>query len=214
MPEQRAKTMQVNPPWEAWAGVCRLLGRLWLRELNAPALQQLVQEPLRSHYVEAGGWLPQVESPQELEGWIAPLAEQYCRLFVGPRGHRPPVQSVWQQEQFQGPTAPAMQQWWQLLGWEPEPLGIHVPPDHLGLQWLTQGYLFSLCEQAQTRPDSQATRELAEMSARFLQRHLLWATACYRWVAQQASEPFYRHLATMSERFTEQLARQLAPAAD
>ncbi len=202
---------ELLPSWEAWAGVCRLLGHLWLREPDAATLHELNQEPLRTHFLDAGGWLPPSLAPERVSQWTQRLAEEYCRLFIGPRGHRPAVQSVWQQEQFQAEPAAAMHAWWELLGWKPQPAGSQPPPDHLGLQWLTLGYLFSLCAMAQQRrPAFADEEELLHISARFVHRHLLWAEPLCRWVCEQAREPFYRHLASMSLRFLDHVKEQLA----
>ncbi len=201
---------ELLPSWEAWAGVCRLLGRLWLRELDAATLQELAEEPLRSCFLEAGGWLPESLPPSEVPSWVQRLAEEYCRLFVGPRGHRPPVQSIWEQEQFQSEPATGMQTWWELLSWQPEPQGVQVPPDHLGLQWLTLGYLCSLCAAAQQcDPPLANEEELVQMVAAFAQQHLGWIGPACRWVANQATEPFYRHLALMTGQFLAALLKQL-----
>ncbi len=188
--------------WDGWAWGCQLVGWLWLREVDADTWQELNEEPLRSLFLKAGGWLPDSFDPQQTSHWVQRLAEEYCRLFVGPRDHRPLVQSVWEQQQFQGDPAAQMLRWWNLLGWEPEVRGVQVPPDHLGLQWLTLGHFCSLYAEAKRRGSSSlgSEKELMQMMATFLCLHLAWFGPVCRWVDQQSTEPFYRKLALMTGR--------------
>ena len=88
-PAQQLKVIEESA---ARSGLYRLLGRLWLREMDQDALRELGRPPLCDSFVNAGGVLP---TNDDLE-MIEQLAVDYCQLFVGPAGHLPPVQSVWQ----------------------------------------------------------------------------------------------------------------------
>ena len=71
--------------------VYQLLARLWAEE-PGDLLTELSSEPLRSAWLQLGGVIPDHES-EELR---SALDEDYCRLFVGPKGHLPPIQPVWE----------------------------------------------------------------------------------------------------------------------
>src|SRR6056297_3258487 len=98
----------------AAAGLYRLLARLWLREVDEPLLRSLTGSPLREPFLRAGGELPETVSPEVLQA----LSVDYCRLFLGPTDHLPPVQSVWQQGQFQGQAVRSMAGWIELTGYD------------------------------------------------------------------------------------------------
>ena len=204
-----ASAEDLSKPWESWSGVCGLLGQLWLRELDEPTLRLLNQQPVRDLYLQVGGWLPPPLCEPSVDSWLEQLGEDYCRLFVGPRGHRPPVQSVWQQGTFEGQAAESMEQYWQLLGWKPKTIGPSVPADHLGLQWLTLAYGMNLCHLALQKGDP-SREELPRLVTAFYRDHVAWGLEPAQWVQERAQTEFYRHLGQVTAGFLQHLNESLA----
>ena len=69
------------------AAVYQLLARLWAEEPGR-LLEQLRSEPLCSAWAQLGGIVPDEDS----DGTHSSLDEDYCRLFIGPKEHLPPIQ--------------------------------------------------------------------------------------------------------------------------
>lgn len=170
--------------------VYRLLARIWLRELDAPTLTALSSPPLRAAYEAAGGIAPPASDPTTQDE----LAAEYCRLFVGPKQHLPPHQSVWQSGQFEGEATVSMRRWCEILGYGGAvEEGGGLMPDHLGVQLDVLGYLL---QQSAARPGDAA--ELKELMGAFRTAHLRWPKPLFAAVESRQPHPFYRGLVAVT----------------
>ena len=126
--------------------VLEFLGQLWLREVDAATLHKLNQPGVRTAFEELGGAVP-----AEIDGaTVERLAIDYCQLLIGPKDQLSPVQSIWEEQQFQGAAAASMNRYFQLVdGYQP-PIGI---VDHLGVQL---NFAAQLILATETEPRAQA----------------------------------------------------------
>lgn len=104
----------------------RLLASLWLQEVDLERLQQLAS-PAIEPLMQELNWTVPAATPAAVEA----LAVEYCRLFVGPKDHVSPFESVWKSNQHQGDAASSMKAWFALL---PEHSPPHSMHDHIGVQ--------------------------------------------------------------------------------
>jgi TorA maturation chaperone TorD len=115
--------------------VYRLLARLWAEE-PGELLAQLASEPLLSAWQQLGGVLPDHTSDEVR----ASLDEDYCRLFVGPRNHLPPIQSVWTSGELDTGVTASLREFDTVVGFD-EPWDFAIIPDHLGNEMWAMGQI-------------------------------------------------------------------------
>lgn len=169
----------------ALAGMYRLLGRLWVREIDEATLCELQREPLRTSFEAAGGFLPNEVNANTLEE----LAIDYCRLLIGPKDHVPPFQSVWQDGQLLGETTTSMSQFMDIVGYDAAALPDGVMLDHFGVQLDVMGHIF---QQFDLQPNAaDAIREIAD---RFHAAHLAWILTPLNSARRKATSDFYRSI--------------------
>jgi len=179
----------------AASGVFRLLGRLWFRELDQQMVEQLRSEPLCTSYQQAGGSLPE---PGDVS--LEEYAIDYCQLFVGPKGHAPPVQSVWTAGKFQDDTVVSMRRYLGLLGdldcWSPAESIV----DQLGIQLDVMGVILAEMEASRTTAPERFS-SLQELAGSFFREHLCWPAKLFETCQSRAQTGFYRDLIGMTECF-------------
>lgn len=163
--------------------VYTLLGQWWRHEIDTNQLKTLQQEPLRFAWTELGGALP-TESVEE-------LAIEYCRLFIGPRDHLPPLQSVWQRAELDSETVGSMQEFAKLVGYHTSESIL----DHLGVQLDLMSYLLRRVRQ---EPEKTLHQEIAD---EFFCRHLTWPEPLLAATVRNATYDFYRSLAELTRDF-------------
>ena len=161
----------------ALSGVYRLLGRLWLREVDQPLLNELASPPFASEFSTNGA----NESLQD-------LSIDYCQLFIGPKDHLPPYQSVWQTGQFQSSTVVSMTDFVEVVGYQPPDDAMF---DHLGIQLDVMAHICST---------STAT-ETTEIFEAFFMRHLTWPTEFLQKAQTRAQTDFYRSVIRLTGEF-------------
>lgn len=172
----------------ATANVYSLLARLWLSEVDSEWLEQLNRSDLRSRFVDAGGFVPSAED-------LDLLACEYCDLFIGPRGHLAPYQSVWERGELQSEIVASVDQFITLIGYvAPSPRTLS---DHFGRELDMMATALRLSDRL-PKQDEDVGREIA---AEFFVRHLTWADGLLRAVAERADSDFYRGLANMTAEF-------------
>lgn len=171
------------------AAVYRLLGRLWLKEIDEQGLRDLRTPPLRTAFVAAGGALP----PGDADGkTLEDLAVDYCQLFVGPSGHLPPHQSVWTEGQFQGEASVALQTQYRALKLPP-PAGM---ADHLGELLNCMGVIIErLAEETSVTPSD------LDAAGQFFNQRLGWTDKLCKLAAERAQSTFYRGVVSMTHDF-------------
>ena len=163
--------------------VYQFLGQLWLHEVDAATLHTLNQPGVRAAFEELGGSVP-----AELDGaTVERLAIDYCQLLIGPQEQLSPVQSIWEEDQFQGDAAASMNRYFQLIdGYQP-PIGI---VDHLGVQL---NFAAQLVLATETEPSAQT------LVMQYADDHLKWCDPFLEQVTKKAETDFYRSLARVTK---------------
>jgi len=179
----------------ALAGIYGLLARLWLREVDASLLEELHSPPLCECFAQAGGILPKKDDADAIEE----LAIDYCQLFVGPSGHLPPFQSVWQNGQFQGDAAASMKEWAEVIGYEPAFSTSATMLDHLGVQLDVMGCILNQCPSTQGKSDR--NNFLNRVARTFFCQHLTWPTTLLEVAVERANSKFYLSMMQMMQDF-------------
>ncbi|MDG1875650.1 MAG: molecular chaperone TorD family protein [Mariniblastus sp.] len=174
------------------AGICKLLGRLWLHELDVETMTAMRADSFRLPYEDLGGSVPNVVSDSVVES----LAVEYCELLIGPKGHLSPIQSVWVESQLQSEMSSSMHRFFELL---PDFEFGGDFPDHLGVQLEFAGALLS-----QTDP------AVSEILVLFVPKHLNWASRMLDGVAGRAGSGFYQGLAVVTAALIRSLGESAA----
>ena len=170
------------------ASVYDLLSTFWSKELSISQLQKLCEPELRNAVEKLGGVVPDKATDDVVEA----LAVEYCRLFIGPKNHLPPVESVWAGGQFQTSTVASVQRFYEMLsGFRPR---VNIA-DHLGAQLEFMGQLF---QQAGMQENSDAYTDVAQQ---FFNKHLTWTEPFLDRVIESAELDFYRGLANVTKLF-------------
>ncbi len=178
------------------AEIVKLLGRLWLFEVNQSTLDSMCGPVFREPYESLGGELPDVVSPELVEQ----LAIEYCELLIGPKGHISPVQSIWADDQYQAATAASMSRFFDVLpGYCPQ----SSLQDHLGVQF---DYLSELMRLVRDPEQGEVVREVIQC---FVDDHLSWSLPMFEKIVSQTHSSFYRGLAIVSANFVKGVLPQL-----
>lgn len=107
------------------ASVARLLGRLLVRELDAATV-----DALRAREVADAVRAVGIDLPEAVD--LDALAAEYFAVFLRPETSLPPVQSLWEEGEYEGRAANALRTLARQAGMEPGEDSGHQPPDHLG----------------------------------------------------------------------------------
>jgi TorA maturation chaperone TorD len=186
----------------ARSGVYRLLARLWLREVDEALWSALRQPPLSEFFTQAGGLPPEAE--------VDELAIDFCQLFLGPTGHLPPYQSVWERGQFQSPATSSMHAFADLIGYEFGSQPHAAMPDHLGVQLDVMASILEVVADAFAAEDATDCDRAAagnridtatEVATTFFQRHLAWPEPLFLAAEPRATTGFYRSVIALTREF-------------
>ncbi len=170
------------------AAIYRLLSAMWSDPPSADDLRAfaLVQDESR----------PWAALREAVVGATADdLAVQFTQLFVGPKNHLPPLQSVWLEQQLEGESAASTRRYGEVLG-------IDNASDHLG----SQLQMMAIILDAET-PDPAIQSELAMC---FFRDHLSWPAILLDAVAQRG-DAFYQSVSRLTRDFLESEAVILTP---
>lgn len=174
----------------AISNVYAFLSRLWLREIDLQWLGELESNrAFRDAYTQLGGMIP---GESELEE----LAADYCRIFVGPKGHVVPIQSVWESQQLQTATSSSVEQFAKLVGFDLESIGDGALADHLGVELAIMGHTVG-----QISVDASAASTVSEVCAAFFRQHLDWTPRMLTAAAPLAEDGFYGAVIKMTQEF-------------
>lgn len=184
--------------------VYKLLARLWAEEPDG-LLTELSSEPLRSAWLQLGGVIPDDES-EELR---SALDEDYCRLFVGPKGHLPPIQSVWEGGELDTAVTTSLREFDSIIGFE-LPWSFAVVDDHLGNELWAMGQLLHKADGLSPGQSSIAD----DLAGAFFKGHLSWTEPLLDAVVSREGEQFYGTLATITREFLGDEAVRFGIAAD
>ena len=180
------------------SGLYRLLGRLWLREVDAPLLNQLSDGVLGEAFVAAGGVSPGLVTGETVET----LAVDYCQLFLGPSGHFPPYQSVWEAGQFEGEAANSVREYAEVVRYDPAGVLPGGMVDHLGVQLDLMGHLLAGGVEGDDGVAAEAEDNvIEEVSNAFYSSHLAWPETLLSATKERAKTEFYRSMLTLTGAF-------------
>ena len=166
-----------TPCSSSTAAALRLFASVFQREVDGPLLRQLVARKQDLSDILGGDPLAELDL-NDTDKAMKVLAVEYCGLFIGPRGHLPPTESVVRGEgQFWGPSTLAVAEFYRSVG-------IQVAedektlPDHISME------LDCLATLLETDRHADA--------ARFAGGHLVqWMGELTEHVNRRASIPFY-----------------------
>lgn len=171
--------------------VYELLGRLWAQE-PGDLLHQLAEEPLASAWRDLGGTIPQRTD----DSTRTSLDEDYCRLFIGPSGHLPPLQSVWTTGELDRGVKASLSHFESVVDFA-LPWNFVNMPDHLGNELWAMARILSKSANL-TGADAEIADDLARQ---FFIRHLDWADPLLNAVIQREHHRFYGTVASITLQF-------------
>ena len=177
----------------ATAGMYRLLATLWSSEVSDALLAELQSGTYAATFSEHHFF----SADEALD--VTTLAEDYCQLFVGPRDHLPPYQSVWEEGQLAGRAAASMRRYLELS--EKPLLHCEVEADHLGHQLALMGEITAGI--APVSPDDERHAAYHALGREFFTAHLLWPAPLLARAEQQAQTQFYRVVSRCTAEFLE-----------
>ncbi len=176
---------------QSLVGILKLLAELWAREVTADSVL-LTNADVSREWQQLTGMLP-----GKIESMIDLLAEEFCRLFVGPKDHLVPLQSVWLTGDLQNSVVTNLSEFSALCGYRsgwPDLL-----PDHLANELMI---LATILEKGGLHTDQPDV--VREIVLSFYQRHLEWAIPFLERVVSRDQNGFYRSVATVTQSvFTE-----------
>jgi TorA maturation chaperone TorD len=188
----------------ATGAVYGLLARLWSAEPCHDTLEQLQQPLLGAALLAATGYQP----PANTSAALDVLAVDYCQLFVGPTGHLPPYQSVWETGQFGSAAVASMNKFQELFGNDQKMSRSGSPmSDHLGVQLLWMHELHSrFLADGLDGPQAQVMQEMKQV---FFAAHLNWPGKLLRGAMAKAKSDFYRAVVGLTSDFLDEESRML-----
>ncbi len=169
----------------------RLFASIFHREADEPLLREIEHRQCELEDVLGGNPLAGLDTGRPEEA-VEELAAEYCRLFIGPRGHMPPVESVVLDEgRYWGDSTVAVLAFYRSSDIAlPEDFG--TLPDHLSVELDFVAVL--------------EARDRREEAKAFVQEHLLhWLPALIRHIDKRAGLAFYRVWAKGLLEFPKQL---------
>lgn len=192
----------------ARAAVFRLLARLWAQEISRDLAEQLSRPPVAPVLQQLGDF--SIRTPvgdDDLQQW----AVDFCQLFIGPRDHLLPYQSVWDEGRLAGDAASSMRTFFDVLGYQ-SPWDRKLMDDHLAVQLDVMGHLLEQAASQQVATDEDR-RWLVDLLIAYVKLHLTWPDRLLDRVARRAATPLYQSLAAMTATFLQQERRLiLSPA--
>lgn len=169
------------------SSVYALLSKLWQSEIDLPTLQALNEPDMRDAYESMGGFVPEANDQV-----IEELAVDYCQLLIGPQNPISPVQSVWEENKFEGRAAVSMRKYFETI---PSFQTDEKVVDHIGVQLAFMAELFS---QASTADHPETFENVA---AHFVADHVAWSEEFFTRIEERAQTGFYKGLAKLSRDF-------------
>jgi TorA maturation chaperone TorD len=182
------QTIAARP--EHLAAALRLFGGVFEREIDARLLAQMREAGPELR--ETLGGDPLEGLPADDEEALGTLAAEYCRLFIGPRGHLPPAESVVLGEgRFWGAATEAVVAFYRKSGIAVAE-DARVVPDHISMELDCLGLL------------EESGR--GEEAALFARAHVLqWLPELARHVERASTLAFYRALVRGLEKLLTEL---------
>tara|TARA_R110002072_G_scaffold271038_2_gene430973 strand:+ start:95718 stop:96341 length:624 start_codon:yes stop_codon:yes gene_type:complete len=186
------------------ASTYQLLARLWGQEPGG-LLEPLATEPLASAWQQLGGNIPDHTS----EEVRAELDEDFCRLFVGPKDHLPPIQSVWESGELETAVTTSLREFDMIIGFE-LPWSFGVVDDHLCNELWAMGQILRKTDGLS--PDQMDIAE--DLAGAFFTGHLSWGKRLFEAVVSREGEQFYGTVAGITQQFLNDEAVRFGIVAD
>lgn len=183
--------------------VYELLAWLWAQEPDG-VLKQLDQEPLASAWRGMGGIIPDVTS----DAVRSSLDEEYCRLFIGPSGHLPPMQSVWMTGELDKGVKASLSEFDAVVDFTP-PWKFTTMPDHIGNQLWAMGQIL----RKSVGLSNTECRLAEDLASQFFISHLSWADPLLNAVIDRGGDGFYGTIASITRNFLEDESARFRTAA-
>ena len=156
----------------------RLFAPIFEREVDEKLLGELATRRQEIENVLGADPLAGID-PSDAVSAVEVLAVGYCRLFIGPRDHLPPVESVvLGEERFWGPSTRKVVGFYRTVGLAPRE-DSKIMPDHLSMELDCMAML----EETDRRDQASA----------FAREHVLkWVPLLAQHVSERATIAFYR----------------------
>jgi TorA maturation chaperone TorD len=154
----------------------RLFASIFEREVDEKLLGELAARGQEIETVLGGDPLAGIDPGDAAAVEI--LAVEYCRLFIGPTDHLPPVESVvLGEERFWGPSTRAVAEFYRTVGLAPRE-DSKIMPDHISMELDCMAML----EETDRRDQASA----------FAREHVLkWVPLLAKHVSERATIAFY-----------------------
>ena len=111
----------------------RLFASIFQREVDRELLREIRAQRNKLQSVLGADPLTGLDL-EDLDATLETRAVEYCRLFIGPHGHMPPVESIARgEERFWGPSTDAVAGFYKKIGMAPKP-DAHTFPDHISME--------------------------------------------------------------------------------
>lgn len=130
------------------------------------------------------------------------LAVEYTRLFIGPKGHIPPYESVHAVEggTLWGDSTVKVSKFYRRCGYELAPE--YNIPDHIGIELELMQHLVEMEGKSLRKDNSGLASKYAALQKEFLESHLLnWTPGFCEKIEKAAEHPFYRDLARLTREY-------------
>jgi TorA maturation chaperone TorD len=126
----------------------------------------------------------------------ATIDEDYCRLFVGPTGHLPPIQSVWTSGELDTEVTASLREFDAIIGFD-LPWSFAMIDDHLGNELWAMSQI--LLKSDGLPPDQLSVAD--DLLAAFFTGHLSWTAALIEAVVDREGDRFYGTVAAITRQF-------------
>lgn len=166
-------------------GLYEFYSKVFLREFSLEQLKLFHCEPWNSTFSELG-----ISLPVATEDSVEDLAVDYCQIFIGPKEHVPPIQSVWQSGQLQSSISESMNSYLEFV----TPTEETSIKDHFGVQL----EIMSMILRA-----SIENEHLRIEAEQFLEQHLRWSIPMIHRAAEKAETKFYQSVLSSALKFIE-----------
>lgn len=168
----------------AASNVYALLGRLWVAEVDRVILRELKEPRFASDFTL-------VDNENE-DAVVETLAAEYCALFIGPKNHFPPMQSVWQEGQLDSEITNSVKEFADAINYKPAKSYPGTQMDHLGIEMELMGRIVECI--GRQKEDESHCQDTHEFAGEFFRRHLTWTGRLFSTAIAHSDSVFYKSL--------------------
>lgn len=186
---------------KARSSIYRFISSLFLTEPSPEVIREIRDKKALKTFRDLGIDFG-VELNQGEEALAEKLAVEYTRLFIGPKGHFPPYESVHSSEggTLWGDSTVEVSNFYRRCGYELAPE--HSIPDHIGIELELMQHLLEMEAKSLREGDSALASRYVALQKEFLENHLVkWGPGFCRKIEEAAEHPFYRGLARLTRQY-------------